>query len=106
GGYYISDDLRDAAVGIAGEHAIARARLRIRQHGVADPRHRIGRHRVRDRPEQVAPRDDLAQHRLVAAELVRARRPQRLGDDSDQEVELDREARAALELIAVEEAGA
>src|SRR5690349_20914819 len=97
-------DLLDAAIGVAREHAIARARLRIRQHRVADPWRRIVRHGVGKRPEQIPPRDDLTEQRLVAAELVRARRLERLGDHTDQEVELDREAGAALELIALQEA--
>src|SRR5262249_20236798 len=69
------------------------------------PRRRIVGHGVGEPPEQIAPGDDLAEQRLVAAEFIGTGRPQRLGDDADEEVELDREARAALQLIALEESG-
>jgi hypothetical protein len=58
---------------------------------------------VGEPPEQIAPRDDLAQQRLVAPELVGAGCPQRLGDDAHEKVELYGEPRAALRLIALEE---
>ena len=106
GGDDLLDDLLDAPIGVAGEHPVARAGLRIGQHRVAHPRHRVHRHRVGDRPEQVAPRDHLAEHRLVAAELLGAGGAQRLGDDADHEIELYRQPRAALELVAVEKARA
>src|SRR5262249_13898708 len=95
GGDDLLDDLLHAPVGVAGEYAIARAGLRIRQHRAAAPRHRIHRHRIRDRPEKIAPRDDLAEHRLIAAEFIRASDAQRLRDQADEEIELHGETRAA-----------
>ncbi len=103
-GHDLLHDLLHPPIGVAREHAIARARLRVRQHRAVDPRRGIERHGVGQRPEQIPPGDDLAQHRLVAAELVAAGGAQRLGDHAHQEIELDRQPRAALELVAGEEA--
>ena len=64
------------------------------------------RHRIGQRPEQVSPGDRLTQQHLVAARLIAAGAAQRLGQQAADEVELDREARAALELKAVGEARA
>ena len=91
-------DLPDPAVSIPGEYAIACAGLRVRQHGVIDPGRRVLGHGIGEPPEQVAPGDDLAEHRLIAAEFIGAGRPQRFGDHADEKVELYSKPRAALEL--------
>ncbi len=98
-------DLLDPAISIAGEHAIARARLHVGKHRAIDPRRGICRHRIGQSPEQIPPGDHFAQHGLIAAEFVGTGSAQRLGDDADQEVELDRKPRAALELVARQEPG-
>ena len=64
------DDLPDAAISLASKHPIARARLRIGQHGIADPGRRIVSHGIGKSPEQIAPGDDLAEQRLIASEFV------------------------------------
>ena len=54
-------------------------------------------HGVGQRPERVAPGEDLADAGLDAAEGDRPRRLERLDEHAGEEVELDRQARAALE---------
>src|SRR5207245_3083382 len=97
------DNLLDSAVCLACKHPVARSRLQVGQHGTVDPGSWTCSHGIGERPEQIAPRDDLAQHRLIAAEVLRSGGAQRLGNDPDQKIELDREPRAALELIAGQE---
>ena len=79
--------------------------LRVRQHGVADPRDGRARHRVAQAPEEVAPGDRLADRRLHVARLARADGVHGLQEQAGDEVELHREARAALQNGAGQEAG-
>ena len=55
--------------------------------------------------QNMCQRNHFAQRRLVAAEGIAAGGAQRLGQQAGQEVELDGETRAALEAVAMHEAG-
>ena len=78
----------------------------VGQHRAVDPWLGIARHGVGERPEQVAPADHLADLRLHAAERLHAGGARRLVEQADDEIELHREPRAALQGETVEEAGA
>ena len=89
--------LLDARVGDGREHAIRLAVFRVGQHGIAGPGDGRARHGVAEAPEQVAPRDRLADRGLHVAALRRADHVDGLEQQSRDEVELHREPRAALE---------
>ena len=89
---------RDDLIGVA--------RVHVGQKVVADPGARIAHHGVGQRPEQVAPGDHLADVRLHAAEVLGAGRLGRLQQQAGDEVELDREPRAAVDDEARQESGA
>ena len=99
------DDLLDLGIGVGREDAIRQTGLQIGQQRFADPGLRIARHALGQRPEQIAPRHHLAEHRLVAAEFVATGRVQRLCDEPANKVELDGKPCAALKAKPVQKPG-
>ena len=93
-------------VGDGREDLVGVARIHVGQHVVADPRLRVAHHRVGEAPEEVPPGDHLADIGLHAAIVLGARRLDRLQQQAGDEIELDREPRAAVHDEARQEAGA
>ena len=67
------------------------------QHRPVHPGRGVARHRLGQAPEQVAVGDDLADADLLAAIVLRAGRLQRLHHQPGDELQLDRQAGAAVE---------
>ncbi|MCY1227186.1 hypothetical protein D9M72_394480 [compost metagenome] len=104
-GNHLADRLDDTRIGLRHEGSIGKRGFQIGKHGAVGPRNGIVGHGIGEAPEHVAERDHLAECCLIAAEGVAAGGAQRLGKQACQEVEFHGETGAALEAVAVHEAG-
>lgn len=95
-GDHLLDGLLDLRVGLRRQHAVGLQGLGAGQEGAAVPFAGVAVHGVGQRPEQVAPGHHFADLRLHAAELQGAGALQGLVEGAGDEVELDRQAGAAL----------
>ena len=105
-GHRLLDQVLDLGIGHGGDDLIGAARIHVGQHIVADPRLGVAHHGVGEAPEQVPPGDHLADIGLDTAIVLGARGLHRLEEKAGDEVELDREPRAAMDDEARQEAGA
>src|ERR1700689_5800728 len=84
-GYVLQDDLPDPRIADLHEPAVCHPVLGIGQYGAVLPGDRVPRGGIRQRPEEVAPGEDLAEAGLHATEVLRAGDFYRLGEQAGNE---------------------